>query len=77
MNYITFTKINTMKKKSLNTKSKKYFCFEKLRLTDDYQYMSLKKKKKNNRLVKKNYLKNQQKRMRVILMNGLIKKKQA
>ena len=43
--------------------------------------MSLKKKKKNNRLVKslikKNYLKNQQKIMRVILMNGLIEKKPA
>ena len=36
-----------------------------------------KKKKKNNRLVTKNHLKNQQKMMWVILMNGLVKKKHA
>ena len=59
MIYITFTRINTMKKK--------------MGLTDDYNSSlkkKKKKKKKNNRLVKslikKNHLKNQQK------MNGLM-----
>ena len=58
MIYITFTRINTMKKK--------------MGLTDDYNssLKKKKKKKKNNRLVKslikKNHLKNQQK------MNGLM-----
>ena len=56
MIYITFTRINTMKKK--------------MGLTDDYNSSLKKKKKKNNRLVKslikKNHLKNQQK------MNGLM-----
>ena len=56
MIYITFTRINTMKKK--------------MGLTDDYNSSLKKKKKKSNRLVKslikKNHLKNQQK------MNGLM-----
>ena len=37
---ITFTKINTMKKKNLNTKDRRYFDYKKLRPTDDYQYVS-------------------------------------
>ena len=56
MNYITFTKINTMKKKSLNTKSKNYFYYEKLRLTDDYQYES-EKEEKEQQTSKKELLK--------------------
>ena len=71
--YIYKDKYNK-EKESLNTKRKKFFYYNKLRLTDDYQYESEDEEKKNNRLVKKNYLKSQQKRMRVILMNGLIKK---
>ena len=51
-----FTKINTMKKKSLNTKSKKYFYYEKLRLTDDYQYES-EKEEKEQQTSKKELLK--------------------
>ena len=38
MNYITFTKVNTMKKNLLNTKNKKIFYYKKLRLPDNYQY---------------------------------------
>ena len=75
--YIYKDKYNE-EKDGLNTKNKKVFYYEKLRLTDDYQYESEEKKKnkKNNRLVKKNDLKDQQKMMRIILMNGLINKKQ-
>ena len=63
-------------KEGLNTKNKKLFYYKELGLTDDMIINTSLKKKKNNRLVKKNYLKNQQKRMGVIIMNGLIKKKQ-
>ena len=45
-----------MKKKSLNTKSKKYFYYEKLRLTDDYQYES-EKEEKEQQTSKKELLK--------------------
>ena len=60
--YIYKDKYNE-EKDDLNTKSKNVFYYEKLRLTDNYQYdlKKKKKKKKNSRLVKKDYLKNQQK----------------
>ena len=63
-------------KDGLNTKNvtENIFYYEKLRLTDDYQYES--EEAKEQQTSKKELLKNQQKRMRVILMNGLIKKKQ-
>ena len=76
--YIYKDKYNE-EKDGLNTKNKKLFYYRKLRLTDDYQYKSEeeKKNKTNNKLIKRNHLKNQQKRMWVILMNELIEKKQA
>ena len=38
-NFITFTRINTVKKKDgLNRKDKKKIYYKKLRLTNDYQY---------------------------------------
>ena len=45
-----------MKKKSLNTKSKNCFYYEKLRLTDDYQYES-EKEEKEQQTSKKELLK--------------------
>ena len=63
-------------KEGLNTKNTKLFYYKKLGLTDDMIVSTSLKKKKNSRLVKKNCLKNQQKSMGVILMNGLIKKKE-
>ena len=61
-------------KDGLHTKKQKTFYYKKLRLTNDYQCESEKEEEKQT--CKKNYLKNQQKTMRVISMNGLIKKKQ-
>ena len=62
--YIYKDKYNE-EKDGLNTKNKKLFYYRKLRLTDDYQYESEeeKKNKTNNKLIKRNHLKNQQKRM--------------
>ena len=48
MNFITFTKINTIiikKKNSLNIKNKTKPDYKKLRLTDDYEYLSEEEKK--------------------------------
>ena len=60
MRCITFTKINTMKKKMASIQKTKKFDYKKTRLTDDYQCES---EEKNNRLVKniikKNHLQNQ------------------
>ena len=77
--YIYKDKYNK-EKDGLDTKNKKLFYYKKLRLTDNYHYESdkeRKKKEKNNKLVKRNHLKDQQKRMWAILMNELIEKKQA
>ena len=62
--YIYKDKYNE-EKDGLNTKNKKLFYYRKLRLTDNYQYKSEeeKKNKTNNKLIKRNHLKNQQKRM--------------
>ena len=68
MNYITFTKINIMKKKVAQMqKTRNVYTTKKLRYTNDYQYKSLEEEeeeeekeqtiKKPN---KKNHLKNQQ-----------------
>ena len=54
MNCIIFTKINTIKKNSLKTENRKKFDCKKLRLSDDYQYLSEEEKKKNKK--KKQYL---------------------
>ena len=44
--YITFTRINTMKKKDgLNTKDKKLLYYKNLRLSDDHQYESEEERK--------------------------------
>ena len=47
-------------KNNLNAKDKKKFEYTKLRLADDYQYVSKKEKQTEKKLIKKNYLKNQQ-----------------
>ena len=57
--YIYKDKYNE-EKDSLNTKNKKYFCYRKLRLTDDYQCESEEEEEENNILVK-SLIKNQQK----------------
>ena len=50
MNYITFIKDKYYEEKDgLNTKNKKRFYHEKLRLTDDYQYESEEEKKRRKR----------------------------
>ena len=70
--YIYKDKYNE-EKDGLNTKNKKIFYYRKLRLTDDYQY----KPEEEEEEEEKNHLKNQQKIMWVILMNGFIENKQA
>ena len=69
--YIYKDKYNE-EKDGLNTKNKKNFYYRKLRLTDDYQY-----KPEEEEEEEKSHLKNQQKIMWVILMNGFIENKQA
>ena len=71
--YIYKDKYNE-EKDGLNTKNKKIFYYRKLRLTDDYQY---KPEEEEEEEEEKNHLKNQQKIMWVILMNGFIENKQA
>ena len=77
--YIYKDKYNE-EKDGLNTKNKKCLYYRKLSLTDGYQYEFEKEEEENNRLVKilikRNHVNNQQKIMPVILMNGLIEKKQ-
>ena len=78
--YIYKDKYNE-EKDGLNTKNKKCLYYRKLSLTDGYQYeFEKEEEEENNRLVKilikRNHVNNQQKIMPVILMNGLIEKKQ-
>ena len=78
--YIYKDKYNE-EKDGLNTKNKKCLYYRKLSLTDGYQYeLEKEEEEENNRLVKilikRNHVNNQQKIMPVILMNGLIEKKQ-
>ena len=72
--YIYKDKYNE-EKDGLNTKNKKIFYYRKLRLTDDYQYKPEEEEEEEEE--EKNHLKNQQKIMWVILMNGFIENKQA
>ena len=71
MNYITFTKINIMKKKVAQMqKTRNVYTTKKLRYTNDYQYKSLEeeeeeeeeeeKEQTSKKPNKKNHLKNQQ-----------------
>ena len=69
MNYITFTKINIMKKKAAQMqKTRNVYTTKKLRYTNDYQYKSLEeeeeeeeeKEQTSKKPNKKNHLKNQQ-----------------
>ena len=68
MNYITFTKINIMKKKVAQMqKTRNVYTTKKLRYTNDYQYESLEeeeeeeeKEQTSKKPNKKNHLKNQQ-----------------
>ena len=69
MNYITFTKINMMKKKVAQMqKTRNVYTTKKLRYTNDYQYESLEEKEEeeeekeqtSKKPNKKNHLKNQQ-----------------